>query len=346
MIQRRQFIGAVAGTLVAGGALSKSAAAATADLRWRCDVIKTVAHNRADRNPVVTGVSLQPAGNQLAIVGDDHHVCIYDIKTQSYVSHIDAHRDWIRAAVYSPNGSQLATAGNDRTLRIWRQNDWSTPLFTRTHSAAIIEVAYSHRSNKIATVGFQKKLHIYDSKTGHLDGKLTCPCPDNHAVAFSPNDELIAAGGRCGTVRVWNVATSKVVAETKAHRSRVRSLQFTDDGHLISAGDDQMIKIIDVNNIDATKALPRQAAKLYAVTLLPGNTLATGGSDNKIHLWQLRDQSQIGTLSGHTGTVSCLDVGPNKLVSGSFDTQVRLWHTEARSGDPAERQASGWNGLK
>jgi len=114
MIQRRHFLGSVA-AILATPAISKLSAtefAPIGTLNWQNDVIETVPHNNAARAPVVTGVSLQRGdGNLLAIVGDDHYVCLYDLKENRYTQHIDNHSDWVRTARFSPDGSQLATAG-------------------------------------------------------------------------------------------------------------------------------------------------------------------------------------------------------------------------------------------
>ena len=126
-MKRRQFIGATAAVCV-GAILPAVARGKTfptlVDLNWHSDVVETIAHNRAGRMPVVTGVSMKKDGSKIAVVGDDHHVGIYDMATQSFVHEIDAHRDWVRSAVYAPQGDQLATAGNDRALRVWANGNY------------------------------------------------------------------------------------------------------------------------------------------------------------------------------------------------------------------------------
>lgn len=354
MIPRRQFLGAVtAGCFACGatiGPLLKHALAQptseTTDLNWRCDVIQTVAHDRAQRNPVVTGVCLQPQGSLLAIVGDDHHVNLYDTQQRTYVDHIDVHNDWIRATQFTSDGKRLVTAGNDRMLCVWDSTDWTAPLFTRKHEAAIIEVAISHDNQKFATVGFEKTTRVYDVARGMEVAKFECPCDDNHAVAFSPADDMIATGGRSGVLTIWNLATGLEVTRVKAHRQRIRSIAFTPDGKIISASDDQRVCITNLANPQTPITLPRLASKLYSTELLADGLFATGGSNNKIQIWQLSTQKELGTLSGHTGTVSCLDYADRKLASGSFDTQVRLWSTESQTSILVDRQTKttdGWN---
>ena len=350
-MKRRQFIGATAVVCV-GAFLPDVARGKTlvmpVDLNWSSDVVKTIARNRAGRMPVVTGVSMKNDGSEIAVVGDDHHVGIYDMATQTLINEIDAHRDWVRSAVYAPKGSQLATAGNDRALRVWGKDNYRSPVYTRNHDAAIIQAAYSPDATKLATVGFEKSLRVYDAKTGRLDQRMICPCPDNHAVAFSSNAEMVAAAGRCGTVRIWSVASGKVVAEVKAHRQRVRSLQFTADDRLVSVSDDRMVKIIDPKSGAVENTLPRQTSKLFSAQLLPGDLLAIGGSDNQIRVWNLGGGQEVGILRGHTGTVSSLAFGHGVLVSGSFDTQVRIWKVGAvGAGQPFERRANQqWKAMK
>ena len=327
-MKRRQFIGATAAVCV--GAILPAAAkgktlAMPVDLNWHSDVIETIAHNRAGRMPVVTGVSMKKDGSEIAIVGDDHCVAVYDMATQAFIHEIDAHRDWVRSAVYAPVGNRLATAGNDRTLRVWTTGNYKTPLYTRSHEAAIIELAYSPDATKLATVGFERILRVYDAKSGRVDRHMACPCPDNHAVAFSSDGEMIAAGGRCGTIRVWDVESGRKKHEMKSHRRRIRTLEFTSDGNLISAGDDQIVKVNNLASDLLSVALPRQGTKLFAVKTIAPSVIATSGSDNKIHIWNTQRSSEIGVLRQHTGTVTSLDYAQDVLVSGSFDTTVRIW---------------------
>ncbi|MFK7765871.1 MAG: WD40 repeat domain-containing protein [Mariniblastus sp.] len=350
MIQRREFIGTVA-ALSASFSLPKFASAKNQDrLNWRSDVIETVAHSKAARSPVVTGVSLQPGGNQLAIVGDDHYIGIYDTVERRYQRHLDRHSDWVRTTQFSPDGKHLASAGNDRMLNIWSTESWAIPEISKRHPQAIIAVAYSNDGGKIATVGFEETLRVYETTNGDLVQRLKCACPDNHAVAFSADGRQLAAGGRCGKIRVWDTTNGSQIAEFKAHKKRIRSIEFAADGKIVSAGDDQTVRLNDPANPANSRAMPRHASKLYTTALLSGDLIATGGSDNHIHVWQRSDMQEVGTLKGHTGTVSCLDFANNRLVSGSYDTHVRLWTTEHQTsapitqGTPPSRQTSnGWN---
>lgn len=346
MIQRRQFLGSLAAFCATTTLVPRLVQAKTDDLKWQCDLIEPVAHDHAHRSPVVTDVSLQPSGSLMAIVGDDHLVCLYDTQRHEFTQHLDRHSDWIRTARFSTAGDQLATGGNDRKLLIWSVGQWKSPVVEKQHPEAIIDVAFSRNGKQLATVGFERWLRLYDPTSGKQLMQLECACADNHTVAFSNDDRLVAAAGRCGNIRVWEAATGRKTAHFKAHRQRIRSLEFDSAGQIISAGDDQLVKITDPTNSANPSVLPRQASKLYAVKLLDGELLATAGSDNQIHIWQLSDLQELGSLKGHTGTVSCLDYSGGKLASGSYDTHVRLWSTEQHTSARMQRHTQmreGWN---
>ncbi len=349
-MNRRDFFAVCA---VAGGvATSVSAASACllsrnpGELDWACEAIQTPPASLKRRSPVVTGVCLSTDESYIAVVGDDHLVSIYDLGSRRFRDSLEAHRDWVRTACFSPDNSILATAGNDRMLFCWNPLNWEQPLLLAQQPTAIFGMAFAPGGEWLATVGFSSTLYVYDVANRQERRRLECPCEDMRAVAFSRNGQFIAAGGRCGTVRVWDVATGKVVAEYRAHRQRVRSLQYNEAGQILSCGDDQLVALTDPFQPATSLQLPQQASRLFAVTLLEERICATSGSDNRIAVWNLESRELLGTLSGHTGTVSCLATGNRLLVSGSYDTQIRIWQRAAKVGrldSDVEAEDAGWN---
>lgn len=323
MIPRRQFLGALL-ALPAGGALFANTPFRPVN-GWKSRVIESLPRNEAARFPVVTDLALQPGGNLLAVVGDDHRVALYDLAADRYQKQLDRHSDWVQATRFSPDGTQLATAGNDHLLLIWNTEQWERPRTLHTHPEAIFDLAYSPDGQWLAAVGFESTLRVYDGKHGVLLQELECPCPDMRAVAFSRDSQWVAAGGRSGVIRVWEVASGRAIADYAAHQRRIRALEFGPGALLLSAGDDQQIRLGDPRQPDNGRLLPRMGGKVYAACFLDDQRIATAGSDNTVRIWQLEDLSEQASLTGHTGTVTCLAQGPQGLFSGSYDTQIRVW---------------------
>lgn len=79
--------------------------------------------------------------------------------------------------------------------------------------------------------------------------------PDNidagvTSVCISPDGTLVAAGSLDTVVRIWDVATGKLIERLRGHRDSVYSVAFTPDGRgLVSGSLDKTLKYWDVQPI-------------------------------------------------------------------------------------------------
>ena len=63
-----------------------------------------------------------------------------------------------------------------------------------------------------------------------------------------------------------------------------------------------------------------------------GKLCVSGSRDNTLKVWNIEEKRLVGTLNGHTASVTCLCVTSNGsyCLSGSRDNSVRLWSLETR----------------
>ena len=72
--------------------------------------------------------------------------------------------------------------------------------------------------------------------TGHTDSV--------HAVAFSPDMQLLASGSFDDTIRIWEVNTGRLAQTLNAHSADVNGLAFSVDGKLLASVSDDMSIIL------------------------------------------------------------------------------------------------------
>ena len=293
------------------------------------------------RVPVVSSVALSPTGEQMATAGDDHLVRIWDFKEGKVLRSLVGHGDWVRAVAFGQKGKLLATAGDDRRIRIWDLEKETAKYSIPVSHTVIQTLAFSPNGQLLAAGGFGNEIVLIRMTDGQIDRKLTAPGPDAIALAFSPDGSQLAAAGRNGTIRIWT--DKQHTGDLVGHKRRVRALAYSPNGkQLASAGDEREIWIWDMASAKPVAKLPKQTAKPLVLRFCTGDYLASGGSDNMIRIWNLREGCEVFALKGHTGSVTTLVWNPETqtLVSGSFDTTIRVWNLNLDAIDQVSQQDS------
>jgi WD40 repeat protein len=284
-------------------------------------------HTNAKSPPVITAVAIHPDGKTAAMAGDDHVVRLLNLSTGEVKQHLVGHADWIRALCYSPDGGALASAGDDRTIMVWDATGTTEPRALARHPRPIYALRFSRDGKTLASAGFEDKLRLYDPHRGELIRVLDAPCADMRALGFCGAGRL-AAGGRNGSLRVWEVATGRVVWEREAHQRRIRAIAISADGlRLVTAGEDRVLRIWDADRGEESTTIDHGGSKVLAATYCGHHRIAGAGTDNIIHIWDAKSGRKIIELTGHTGSVAALayDKATDTLISGSYDTTVRIW---------------------
>jgi WD40 repeat protein len=293
---------------------------------------------QGERPTVVTGIAVTPDGHTIAAATDDHHVSIWDAATGDLKNEFAGHADWVHSVVFSRDGATAASG--DRELCMWNLTQPQPVFESAAGSKLISSVAMHPNGQQLAVVGFSKNLEIINTSTGQVSQEMDGPCVDIRTVVFSPKGDRMAAAGRNGKIRIWNVNNSKTQSDIVTDDRRIRALAFSPDGMFIAAaGDGLSIGVYEVATGKSFMTLSNRPAKVYSLVYLDSQHLATGGSDNSVTIWDMDSKQADSRLVGHTGTVAALacDSTGRILVSGSYDTTIRIWD---RAGVPA----TAWKG--
>jgi WD40 repeat protein len=170
-----------------------------------------------------------------------------------------------------------------------------------------------------------------------------------NALAFSTRAKLLAVA-RYGEIELRRPDLSLARA-LPGHRGNVNGLVFSENGAQVFAvggqpGVSGEIRQWNVQDGKLVRVLEGHKDALYAVALSPdGETLASGGYDQKVKLWNLKTGTEIRTLSGHNGCVYRLSFRPDGkiLASASADRTVKLW--DVASGERRETLSQSFKEL-
>ena len=149
--------------------------------------------------------------------------------------------------------------------------------------------------------------------------------PDNidagvTSVCISPDGTLVAAGSLDTVVRIWDVATGKLIERLRGHRDSVYSVAFTPDGRgLVSGSLDKTLKYWDVRPI----LRAREGGAAGAGKNGPG---AGGKGDSGGE----KGSQCMMNFTGHKDYVLSVAVSHDGkwVVSGSKDRGVQFWDAQ------------------
>jgi WD40 repeat protein len=153
---------------------------------------------------------------------------------------------------------------------------------------------------------------------------LTC-------VRFSTDDRSIAAADSDGLVRLWDVATGRLVWEKP--QGTGRKLAFSPDGKTLAIGGyyNQVITLWDLEKDEEIRELSQNARSLAFST--DGKLLAAAGGDKIVRIWDPQSGKLIRQFAGHKAELYAVafSADDRRLASAggyggnSKDNEIRLW---------------------
>jgi WD40 repeat protein len=244
-----------------------------------------------------------------------------------------AHISLVESMAFSPDGKTLAT-GSFQELTLWDAAKGTPRQRVTGFADRVTTVAYSADGKLIATGGGAPtedgEIRIFDA-----DGKLVREIKNGHSdtvfgVAFSPDGKLLATGGADKFVKVFEVATGKLLKAFEGHTHHVMGVGWTPDGKkLASCGADNVVKTWDYEKGEKVRDMQghqKQVTQLAFVGKTPQFLTASG--DATVRMWNAENGGNVRQFTGATDFLYSVSASTDGTVvaTGGEEGVVRIYN--------------------
>ena len=152
----------------------------------------------------------------------------------------------IWSAEFSPDGKMIATASDNGNIQIWKKD--GTPITTfQGHSASVRYAAFGVDNKTVISASEDNTIILWkwtNNPKNYQKKVLTYQANTPYRVKFSPNNQIIAATGIDGTIKIWKVDKRTQLPSLGRHRDKITDLSFSPDSkNIVTASRDQTIRI-------------------------------------------------------------------------------------------------------
>ncbi len=327
----------------------------------------------------VAAVALSPDGRLAATGGDDPIVRLWEAGTARLLRELRGHRDHVATLAFAPDGTVLASGGYDRSVRLWNARTGEKLRTLTGHQLGVTALAFSPDGRLLAAAeGMEAGLpngarhangavRLWDVRSGRQPRSLEAKQGRVSAVAFSPNDALLATAGRDDpTIHLWDPRTGREIRHLQSAddpssalgcSEGVAALAFSPDGQTLAAisfyeyvivlegqkddGQGRMLRLWEVSTGKERYAIRQRRNEITSAAFSPdGRTLILGRDDGDVLLWDALHGIAVRRLHGHADSVlavACAGGSPT-ILSGSADTTALLWGSAALARQPVGKE--------
>jgi len=287
-----------------GRLISGSGGLETTIIHWDLQTgkpLKIFQSERALQSEPVVG-DLSPDGHMFAVgvasrALKPRTIKVWDAQTGTLLQSLEGARS-IGSLAFSPDSKLLASGSDDETIRVWDVQTWKVDhiLTGQPGVGGLRALAFSPDGKMLASGKRNGSIQLWDLQTERP--LVTLPEESLQALTFSPDGVLLASSGVNSalsarnlpghTIKIWEIATGKLLRTFRDEYGFITSLAFHPNGKILASGTSgsspDRVKLWDVHTGEALRTLPADVDINTLVFSPDGQYLAVASG---LYVWNL-----------------------------------------------------------
>jgi WD40 repeat protein len=294
-----------------------------------------------DHKYPVWSVAFDAEGKRLVSADQGGTVKVRDAEGR-VVKTLEGHTKGVNHLAFSPDGKRLATASLDRTCRVWDTDTWQeVHKFLANNGKTFQAVAWS-RNGKLLAAGDDEEVIVWNAES--YKELRTLETPGKGLLAFSRDNTLLTARHDCSKgvrhaftrwdVTTWRAKDPCLLRTGGSAPCFLLSLDGRTVFVTMGLPEEPRVGEYDAETGQERFPVRGRPGAVPSVAFSPdGRTLASGGNDGTVRLWNLagwqpgEPSPPVRVLGGHTSQAwsVCFSPDGKLLASGGNDGLIHLW---------------------
>ena len=314
---------------------------------WDISDLSQPRHILRGHRGFVNDVVVHPEGDWVATASTDKTIRLWELDTGDLIMTLEGHDHSVTTITVSIDGRLLSSGSRDKTVRIWDMiREESIQVITTT--SQVLDVAFLETSRQLTVLNNAQVEQTYDLTTEQVvteirnTNETLSPLAelDLPAMGFHPpvntleisldNTTLAISTGNLFTpdyqVMVRDLATNDVINVLDGLDDAVITLAYHPENLLLATGDTAgMVHLWDYQN-DTIKSWEAHDGELLSMTFTGPYTVATGGDDAMVRVWDILSGEQIAEFESPNGPVRNIAFNTNTNFSqNSLDDNLTAY---------------------
>ena len=303
-----------------------------------------------DYDNLINAIGFSPDGRRIACASKDNVLRIWDGESGAQAATLRGHRagkevasTWQDLGVYgfafSPDSRTVVTASEDHTLKVWDVESGTDLKTLRGHRRAVLACAFAPDGRRLVSGSSDRGLRAWDPDTGAEIAVIGSHESNVSWCAFASDGRRLLSYG--DDVALWDAADFRKIASVRGDSRKIVGCSFSASGNrFVTFAGDYTIGIWSAETGERVNTISLGSMSfLRGAILSPDGTRVATQQDKAVNVFDAQTGEHLSTFQEHGDRVTALAYSRDgsRLVSGSWDSDLRLW---------AANQATEGPGLK